>query len=153
MDPDPTFHPDGNPDPSVQIKAQTLENVLKQAHILYILACHLQINADPDPAYHLMWIRMRIWIRIFISCGCGFGSTALPRVRVSVPSSELAPPAQSPASECVPPLGGRGQHSLAGEGAGGANTDDWRESLALCTLRVVDPFRVYKDILKLCYRI
>jgi hypothetical protein len=26
--------------------------VLKQAHIPYILACHLNIVADPDPAYH-----------------------------------------------------------------------------------------------------
>jgi hypothetical protein len=43
------------------------------------------------------------------------------------PFVELAPPAPSPASECVPPL-------LAGEGAGGANSDDWRESLALCIL-------------------
>jgi hypothetical protein len=34
--------------------AQTLEKVLKYAHIPYILACHLQIDADPDPvpAYH-----------------------------------------------------------------------------------------------------
>jgi hypothetical protein len=42
-----------------------------------------------------------------------------------------------PVSECVPPLwnqrGGR-QHSLAGEGTGGANSNDWRESLALCIL-------------------
>ncbi len=40
---------------------------------------------------------------------------------MSVPSSELAPPALSPASECVPPPepeGGGGQHSLAGEGRG-----------------------------------
>jgi hypothetical protein len=27
-----------------------------------------------------------------------------------------------------------GQHLLAGEGAGGANSGDWRESLALCLL-------------------
>ncbi len=26
------------------------------------------------------------------------------------------------------------QHSLAGEGVGGANSDDWKESLALCLL-------------------
>ncbi len=58
--------------------------------------------------------------------------------RVPVPSSELAPPAPSPPSECVPPLEprGGGQHSLAVEGAGGANLDDWRESLALCLLCV-----------------
>jgi hypothetical protein len=29
---------------------------------------------------------------------------------------------------------GEGQHSLACEWAGGANSDDWRESLALCLL-------------------
>ncbi len=55
-DVDSTFHPDPDPDPnsdpSFQRKAQTLEKVLKQAHIPYILACHLQIGADPDPAYH-----------------------------------------------------------------------------------------------------
>jgi hypothetical protein len=41
---------------------------------------------------------------------------------VTVTASELAPPAPSPASECVPPpgtKGGGGQHSLAVEGAGG----------------------------------
>jgi hypothetical protein len=55
-DPDPTFHPDADPDPdhSFQIRAQTLEKVLKCPYgIPYILACH---NADPDtvpdPAYH-----------------------------------------------------------------------------------------------------
>jgi hypothetical protein len=43
-DPNPTFHPDADldPDPSFQIKAQTLDKVLKQAHIPFILACHLQ---------------------------------------------------------------------------------------------------------------
>ncbi len=56
-------------------------------------------------------------------------------------SSELAtppPPAPSPPSECPPlPPGskrGGGQHSLAGERAGGANSDDLRESLAPCIL-------------------
>ncbi len=54
MDADPTFHPDADPDsdPSFQIKTQTLEKELKKSHIPYILACHLQIDADPDPAYH-----------------------------------------------------------------------------------------------------
>jgi len=37
-------------------KAQTLEKVLKYAHIPHILACHLQIDMNPDsvpdPAYH-----------------------------------------------------------------------------------------------------
>jgi hypothetical protein len=32
--------------------AQNLEKVFKQAHIPYILACQLQIDGDPDPAYH-----------------------------------------------------------------------------------------------------
>jgi hypothetical protein len=41
----------------------------------------------------------------------------------------------SPPRKCVPPLvPRRRQHSLAGEGAGGANSDDWRESLAFCLL-------------------
>ncbi len=75
---DPTFQSGANPDPSFQRKAQTIEKVLKQAHIPYILACHLQIDEDLDPvphlAYHfdanpdpdllLMLIQMRI--RIFI---------------------------------------------------------------------------------------
>jgi hypothetical protein len=29
--------------------------VLKSAHIPYFVACHLQIDADPDPAYHFDW--------------------------------------------------------------------------------------------------
>jgi hypothetical protein len=55
-DPDPTFHsdvdPDLDPDPSFQKKSQTIEKMLK--YIPYILACQLQIDADPDPdpAYH-----------------------------------------------------------------------------------------------------
>ncbi len=55
---------------------------------------------------------------------------------MSVPLSELVPPAPSTASECVPPWNqrGDGQHSLADEGAGRANSDDWKEILALCTL-------------------
>ncbi len=53
-DSDPTFHSyaDPDPEPSFQIKVQTPENVLKKDHILYILACHLQIDEDQDPAYH-----------------------------------------------------------------------------------------------------
>jgi hypothetical protein len=54
-DPDPSFHfdtdSDPNPNPSFQIKEQNLEKVLKQAQIPYILACHLHIDADPDPPY------------------------------------------------------------------------------------------------------
>jgi hypothetical protein len=34
------------------MKAQNLGKVLKFAHIPNILACHLQIDADQDPAYH-----------------------------------------------------------------------------------------------------
>jgi hypothetical protein len=59
--PNPTFHPHADPDtcpgPSFQIKSQTLEKVLKQAHIPYILACHLQIDR--------IWIRFRIQLKIF----------------------------------------------------------------------------------------
>jgi hypothetical protein len=38
-----------------KIKAQNSVNSAQQAHILHILACHLQIDvhADPDPAFHL----------------------------------------------------------------------------------------------------
>jgi hypothetical protein len=54
---------------------------------------------------------------------------------VSVPLSKLASPDPSPARECVPPLELKGgQHSLAGEGVGGTNSDVWRESLALFIL-------------------
>jgi hypothetical protein len=54
VDPDPTFHPDADPHPdsSLQIKTHTLEKVLTWAHIPYILACHLQIDADPDPDFY-----------------------------------------------------------------------------------------------------
>ncbi len=48
--PDLSFHFDADPDPSFQIKAQ-IEKVLKYAHIPYVLACHLQHDADPDPDY------------------------------------------------------------------------------------------------------
>jgi hypothetical protein len=45
----------------------------------------------------------------------------------SPPSSE---------SERVSPLGSKGgeQHSLASEGVGGPNSDDWEEAVALCIL-------------------
>ncbi len=85
-DPDLTYHPDAEPDsdlfdadadPSSQIKAQTLEKVLKYAHIPYVLACHLQTDADPipDPAYHFdadpdpdfYLTRMRIRMRIQVT--------------------------------------------------------------------------------------
>jgi hypothetical protein len=70
--PDADPYPD--PDPNSQIKAQTLEKVLKKAHILYVLAFYLQSDADPDPvpdpSYHfdadpdLDFYFMRIRIRI-----------------------------------------------------------------------------------------
>ncbi len=64
---------------------------------------------------------------------------------MTIPSSEWAPPPPLPQESEYPlylpppPLTkrGEGQHSLAGEGAGGANSDDWRESLALCILCVL----------------
>ncbi len=40
---DPTFHPDADPDSSFQINAQTHEKVLKYAHIPYIFAWHLKL--------------------------------------------------------------------------------------------------------------
>jgi hypothetical protein len=43
------FYVNPDPDPRFQTKAQTLEKVLKQGHIPYIFACHLQIDAGPDP--------------------------------------------------------------------------------------------------------
>jgi hypothetical protein len=53
VDPDPTFHFNADPDPSFQIKAKALKNcssrLIFQTHIL---ACHLNIDADPGPAYH-----------------------------------------------------------------------------------------------------
>jgi hypothetical protein len=66
-------------------------------------------------------------------------------------SSEMGPPTPPLASECVPPLciqkvGGGEQHSLAGEGVGGPNSDDWIESLTLCTLCCI------KDIEVKCWR-
>ncbi len=38
------------------------------------------------------------------------------------------------ASVSPPKLKGGGAHSLAGEGAGGPNSDDWSKSQALCLL-------------------
>jgi hypothetical protein len=68
------MYPDPDPCPSFQIRAQTLEKVLKSAHIPFILDCHLQIDADPvpdlayyfdadpDPDFYWMQIRMRIHV-------------------------------------------------------------------------------------------
>jgi hypothetical protein len=70
--------------------------VLKYAHILYILACHMQIDADPvqDLAYHLhadpdpyfriqLITSMRIRILIFILCGSGDPIFYLMRIQVT----------------------------------------------------------------------
>jgi hypothetical protein len=79
-DPDSTYLPDANldPDPSFQIKAQTLEKVLK--YIPYVLARQLQIDVNPvpDPAYHFdadpgYQNDADPW-----ESGCGSGSTTLP---------------------------------------------------------------------------
>jgi|LakMenEpi03Aug12_release.lakeMendotaPanAssembly.Ray.scaffolds.fasta_scaffold74022_2 hypothetical protein len=53
--------------------------------------------------------------------------------------NELVPPTQSSGSEFVPhphnwiQTGGK-QHTLAVEGVGGPNSDDWIEGLSLCLL-------------------
>jgi hypothetical protein len=52
--------------------------------------------------------------------------------RLSLQSSELAPPAPLPTSECVPPLRSKGgTHFFAGEGAVGANSDEGTDTLEL----------------------
>ncbi len=57
---------------------------------------------------------------------------------MSVPSFEFAPPAPLPLAP--PPLGtGGGNTCLLVKGAGGANSNDWRESLALCNTLCPDP--------------
>jgi hypothetical protein len=60
----------------------------------------------------------------------------IPRVPecLSLRPNWLPPPPTIPPKRVFPPppgTTGGGQHLLAGEGAGGANSDDWRESLAL----------------------
>jgi hypothetical protein len=51
-DPGPTFNFDADPDPSFHKKAQNLEKVLKNRFIFHpFWLFHLQIDADPDPAY------------------------------------------------------------------------------------------------------
>ncbi len=60
---------------------------------------------------------------------------------MSVSSSELAPttplPQASVSSPSEPKKGGQHSHSLKGEVAGGANLDDWRESLAYSVVVLV----------------
>jgi hypothetical protein len=53
------------------------------------------------------------------------------------PRRNWVPPPPLPQASVLPPWtkGGRGeQHSLAGEGVGGPNSDDWLESVALSIL-------------------
>ncbi len=60
------------------------------------------------------------------------GAQSIQSARLSIQSSELAPHSHSPASQCLPPLlvpFGRGTHSLAGEGAGGANSGEGTDTL------------------------
>ncbi len=49
VDPNPTFNYDADLYPIFQIKAQNLEKVPIQDIFPYILAIHLQIDADLDP--------------------------------------------------------------------------------------------------------
>jgi hypothetical protein len=58
--------------------------------------------------------------------------------RVSVPSSKLGPFPTPPEASVSPPWTQRveEQHSLASEGMGGPNSDDWNESQALCRYSV-----------------
>jgi hypothetical protein len=54
--------------------------------------------------------------------------------RLSLQSSELAPHPSSPSECCPPPFGsggGGGAYSLAGEGAGGAKSDEGTDTLVL----------------------
>jgi hypothetical protein len=62
------------------------------------------------------------------------GDCRIQSARLSLQSSELALPAPSPASKCCPSpfwFQGGGTHSLAGEGAGGANSDEGTDTLVL----------------------
>jgi hypothetical protein len=53
--------------------------------------------------------------------------------RLSLQSSELDPPPPHPlASVVLPPIGSGGTHSLAGEGAWGANSDEGADILVHC---------------------
>jgi hypothetical protein len=56
--------------------------------------------------------------------------------RLSLQLSKLAPPTSLPPSNCCPPPpplvpGEWGEHSLAGEGAKGANTDEGTDTVVL----------------------
>ncbi len=61
------------------------------------------------------------------------------------------PSPPTPPASVTPPLDPRGegkQHSLAGEGVGRPNSDDWKESLALCesVYSVVETDRLCQEI-------
>ncbi len=61
----------------------------------------------------------------------------VPRVPVSVPSSELGPPPPLSSKRGCPspePKGGRGHTRLRVRGVGGPNSDKWRKSPAICLL-------------------
>ncbi len=79
-DSDLNFYCDADPDSSFQIKAQNLEQVLKQAHIPYILACHLPSDADPDPdpAYHFDGDHVRTQTKALNKISGLFRRTTLP---------------------------------------------------------------------------
>ncbi len=77
--------------------------------------------------------------------------------RMSVPSSELGPPHILRKRVCPPPPldahWWEEQHTRAGEGVGGPNSDDWKESLALCILcasPIIHYVYVLFDSLSLC---
>ena len=67
-DADSTFHPnaDPDPDPSFQIKAQTLEKVLMKWLIFHTFGLvTYKVDEDPDP--DLMRMRIRMWMRIQVT--------------------------------------------------------------------------------------
>ncbi len=69
---------------------------------------------------------------------------------MSVPSSDLALLAPSPASECVPPLEPKGVGNIRLQvRGGGANSDDWRGSLTFCLLCGSQYFKLNMEFMKL----
>ncbi len=65
--------------------------------------------------------------------GGGGEAQSIRSARLSLQSSELGPPTPSPASECCSPHLGPsgGTQSLAGDGAGGADSDEETDTLVL----------------------
>ncbi len=85
-DPDPTFHfdADPDPDPTLQIKVQSAQ-IVSLSYSLYF-GFHQKIDADLDPDYKLIRIRLinLFWIRLqihptfqFDADPCGSGSATL----------------------------------------------------------------------------